>query len=373
MQNENISLYYKDARSDKEYHVQLEAEGNGYVVKFQYGRRGSSLQSGTKTSSPVPYAKAKKVYDGIVSEKLGKSYEPDSSAKSAGFTSIKQEERFTGVLPQLLNAVDQDQAGAYLDDSQWVMQQKFDGKRMMVRVGAQDDPIIGINRKGQAVGLSKSASDELFGLNKHHFVLDAESIGDNLYVFDLLEYRGGSNIRDLPFSHRYRFLTELLNVITPGGPVELAPLYTTAKDKRRVFEELRAAGAEGVVFKLADSRYVPGRPASGGDALKVKFWHTASFLVEAITDGKRSVALAVLDDKGLMINVGSVTIPPNQSIPNPGGILDVRYLYAYEGGGLAQPTSLGGRDDIDRMDCLQSQLVYKTAADFDDDASPTPG
>lgn len=372
MQNEKISLYFKEGSSDKEYHLQLEAQGDGYVVNFQYGRRGSSLTSGTKTKGPIPYDKAKKVYDAKLKEQLGKGYQPTDDA-SNGYTSIKQEDRFTGVLPQLLNAVDQDQAGAYLDDSQWVMQQKFDGKRMMVRVGALHDPIIGINRKGQAVGLSKSASDELFGLNKHHFVLDAESIGDKLYVFDLLEYRGGSNIRDLPFSHRYRFLTELLNVIEPGGPVELAPLYTTAQDKRRVFEELRAAGAEGVVFKLADSRYVPGRPASGGDALKVKFWHTASFLVEAITDGKRSVALAVLDDKGLMINVGSVTIPPNQSIPTPGAILDVRYLYAYEGGGLAQPTSLGGRDDIDRTDCLQSQLVYKTAADFDEDTSPSPG
>lgn len=35
---ETISLYFRDSRSDKEYHVQIETDGNGYVVNFQYGR-----------------------------------------------------------------------------------------------------------------------------------------------------------------------------------------------------------------------------------------------------------------------------------------------------------------------------------------------
>lgn len=370
MENEEVSLYCNNGRSDKEYHLQLKSEGDGYVVNYQNGRRGSTLRHGTKTATPVPYAKAKKIFDAKVKEQLSDDYVLGDSTHG-GFTSVKQVERFTGVLPQLLNAVTFEDASAYIDDPLWVMQQKFDGERRMVRVGALHEPITGINRKGQAVGIPQQVADELFGFNKQNFVVDAESIGDKLYVFDLLEYRGG-NIRELPFSHRHRLLTELLNTVTPGGPVVFAPLHSSAQDKRRIFEELRAAGAEGVVFKLADSCYVPGRPASGGDALKVKFWHTASCLVEAINDGKRSVSIAVLNDKGLMVNVGNVTIPSNQPIPNPGAILDVRYLYAYELGSLYQSSLSRVRNDIDRTDCRQSQLVYKIVGDLEEESSRTP-
>jgi len=40
-------------------------------------------------------------------------------------------------------------------------------------------------------------------------------------------------------------------------------------------------------------------------------------------------------------------------------IIEVRYLYAYKGGNLYQPTYLGVRDDISFEDCLISQLKYK--------------
>jgi bifunctional non-homologous end joining protein LigD len=55
---ESIALCYRDGRSDKVYQAQLERAEAGYVVNFQFGRRGSSLQSGTKTVLPVPPAQA---------------------------------------------------------------------------------------------------------------------------------------------------------------------------------------------------------------------------------------------------------------------------------------------------------------------------
>ena len=55
MQDESISLSYKDARSDKVYHAQLRAAGDGFTVDFQYGRRGGTLAAGTKTAEPVDY------------------------------------------------------------------------------------------------------------------------------------------------------------------------------------------------------------------------------------------------------------------------------------------------------------------------------
>lgn len=69
---EKTSLYYREGRSDKVYHVQLDQTDSGFVVNFQFGRRNNTLQSGTKTPAPVPSEKAKSIYDRLVAEKKGK-------------------------------------------------------------------------------------------------------------------------------------------------------------------------------------------------------------------------------------------------------------------------------------------------------------
>lgn len=51
MQAEKISLFYKDAKSNKEYHAQLEQKEPGWVVLFQYGPRGGTLTSPPRQNS----------------------------------------------------------------------------------------------------------------------------------------------------------------------------------------------------------------------------------------------------------------------------------------------------------------------------------
>ena len=46
------------------------------------------------------------------------------------------------------------------------------------------------------------------------------------------------------------------------------------------------------------------------------------------------------------VGVGNVTVPANQAIPQAGVLVEVRYLYAHDGGSLFQPVLLGVRDDI---------------------------
>jgi bifunctional non-homologous end joining protein LigD len=70
----SVSLYYREGTSDKEYHIQLEQANGGYVVNFQYGRRGSALKSGTKTLVPVSIGAANQIYDKLLREKTGKGY-----------------------------------------------------------------------------------------------------------------------------------------------------------------------------------------------------------------------------------------------------------------------------------------------------------
>src|SRR4051794_3946716 len=93
-------LFYRDGSSDKEYHAAINAVDGGYTVTFAFGRRGSALNAGTKTSSPVQLEKARQIYDKLLAEKTSKGYTPDGSG--AVFTSTDYEKRVTGLVPQLL-------------------------------------------------------------------------------------------------------------------------------------------------------------------------------------------------------------------------------------------------------------------------------
>lgn len=68
-------LYYREGSSDKVYNVRLIKKGNGYVVDFEYGRRGATLKVGTKTPKPVALKKAEEIYNELVAEKKTKGYE----------------------------------------------------------------------------------------------------------------------------------------------------------------------------------------------------------------------------------------------------------------------------------------------------------
>jgi len=119
------------------------------------------------------------------------------------------------------------------------------------------------------------------------------------------------------------------------------------------------------VFKQSSAPYTPGRPASGGNHLKLKFTATASCIVAKVNGTKRSVALVLLEgDK--RVPVGNVTITASQPIPKAGSVIEVRYLYAYPGGSLFQPVCLGQRDDIEPAACTLGQLKYKAAGEDDE-------
>src|ERR1035437_1813911 len=78
----SASLYFKEGSSDKEYHAQIVESSNGlFVVNFQYGRRGGTLKSDTKTKSPAPWSQADKIYDQLVKSKIAKGYTLSTSGK----------------------------------------------------------------------------------------------------------------------------------------------------------------------------------------------------------------------------------------------------------------------------------------------------
>ena len=100
---ESVSLFYRDGGSDKVYHANLLPEGDGFVVHFAYGRRGSALVAGTKTVAPVPLEKAKGIFDKIVGEKVSKGYTREEGGRL--FAGGADAGRVSGHVPQLLNDV----------------------------------------------------------------------------------------------------------------------------------------------------------------------------------------------------------------------------------------------------------------------------
>lgn len=52
---EKITLYYRQGSSDKIYQASIDPKDGKFVVNFAYGRRGTTLSTGTKTSSAVEY------------------------------------------------------------------------------------------------------------------------------------------------------------------------------------------------------------------------------------------------------------------------------------------------------------------------------
>lgn len=75
-----ITLHFREGGSDKQYHATLVARGGGYLVNFEYGRRGGAQTTGSKTPKPVPCAEARQIYERLVREKLAKGYVPEETS-----------------------------------------------------------------------------------------------------------------------------------------------------------------------------------------------------------------------------------------------------------------------------------------------------
>src|ERR1043165_8554198 len=304
----NVTLYFREGSSDKVYQCGIEPAGERFVVNFAYGRRGSTLNTGTKTNVPVDYETAEKIYLKLVKEKTAKGY----TAGENGTPYQHTEKQSSGILPQLLNSIEESRVLDLMNDDQWCAQEKFDGRRMLVR--KEGEAINGINKKGNLIGLP----EPLFQVIRQYgadVVIDGEAIGDNYYAFDLLNL-DGIDIRDWPYRERLAALMNLLFSVQQTVIKFVDVAYTT-EQKLAMLDKLRKGKREGVVFKQLIGR-----------------------------DG--------------WVTCGNVTIPANHKIPQAGQVVEVRYLYAFpESGVLYQPVYLGPRNDVDDSDCLTSQLKFK--------------
>jgi bifunctional non-homologous end joining protein LigD len=347
----NITLYSQEGGSDKVYLLQMVQVNDGYGLVYANGRRGSALKTKPKTTSPLSLVDATKEFDKIVKSKINSAsrYAPSLNGGETLELSEKAN-KDSGLRVKLLNEITEDEALILCNHPDWVMQPKFDGERrpIIIKDGSAD----GTNRNGQFTGGLKTTIANALD-STIDMILDTEDLGNFICTFDILEYNG-KDLRSLPFIERYNRLTD---VLMTNEMVRLSPLAVTTSEKIAMLDKVIKEGQEGVVFLLANAPYVAGKPANSAN-LKYKLYSEISVIVQKINT-QRSVQMAVINNQGDEVIVGNVTIPANASIPEVGSIIDVRYLYAYEGGSLYQPIFEKPRNDIHKSECLQSRIKYK--------------
>ena len=355
-------LWYIGGGSDKVYHIFLLKEKTDYVVNVKYGRRGGRMTDATKTDTPVSKDEAKKIFQRTYNKQFREGYRPLDGDTTQPTTLVAKEQ--TGILPQLLNMIDDDELAKVLRDLVHWMQEKMDGVRLIIEW--TPERVRGINRNGEEVALLPEVVEEINYLVKvahtdshpaTEVIFDGELVGDVYHIFDLLKCCRG-DLRQKPFGPRYVELKTLLHCAPNLAHVKVVDCHVGPEEKQAFFAQLKARGAEGAVFKRADSLYVPGRPNSGGDQIKYKFWASGDFVVTQVNQ-KRSVAVHAFDAQGNDVALGNVTVPRNYVMPKAGDVVQVRYLYAYREGSLYQPQFEGTRDDKKIAECLMTQLKYK--------------
>ena len=380
----SIALHFLQGASDKVYRAQIKPAHDGFHVEFQYGRRGSTLTAGRKTSDSVDEVAARKIFDKLVAEKTAKGYVVTGAPAGSKYVSTDPSASADMQrLPQLLKAIEGVQSPELHDGRRFFLQEKIDGNRVMVSFDGATSKVRGTNRRGLGCAVpaivSEAVTKEVVKASicvessQVSALFDGEMIGEQYVVFDLLELNG-RDLREAPYHVRF----DTLSKIVPGEGAKGALVLVPSIDGRAFGVEarinfiasLRDAQCEGVVFKSVDAPYSAGRPASGGDQFKLKFWESVSCIVYQKVESKRSVSLAMIDGDGQQIAVGNVTVPSNQGIPSIGQIVEVRYLYKFDTGCLFQPTLLGVRDDLTQSDCLLSSArrIKKASPDTGGDA-----
>ena len=219
----------------------------------------------------------------------------------------------------------------------------------------------GTNRRGLFVDIPQAWVGTATAAGRT--VIAGEHVGDAFMAFDLLELHG-RDLRGAPFIERFGHL----RMVASAMPwIALLELELTAEGKRRRAAQLLAAHGEGYVLKALHAPFAAGRSTS---SLKFKFNQSATCEVIRV-NAQRSVAVGLRDDAGAMVDMGNVTVPPNEALPEVGTLVEVRYLYRYAGGKFEQPVYKGQRPDMTPEDAVLSQVtrIKDRSAALDDEAA----
>jgi bifunctional non-homologous end joining protein LigD len=362
----SVSLFFQEGSSDKVYNAQIVKDGDGYTVSCQWGRRGASLQEGSKAVR-VPLAKAEAKFASLVREKTNKGYQeltsdvqPAAVAPPEGEGSgskVTGKRARVGVKAQLAEAIDDEGSlGKFLSNDSIVAQQKIDGERVLVHVN--ENELLVTNREGQKKSLDAARFDGLSYL-PHGTIVDGELLGGDYWLFDVLAF-AGDDVKGRGYLERFELLN---NEIEPAlsGDIRVLPVAVGAKAKQKLHDKLRAANAEGLIFKDREAPYTPG--ARGAAMRKFKFLKSADVVI--LENAGNAYLMAVYDGKKLF-EIGKVFAGTTNATRKAldaalargeRPVCEVKYLYATDDHQLFQPVFVNARDDKAAKECLRAQLV----------------
>ena len=361
----SIQLFFQEGSSDKVYNAQIVKDGDAYTVHCQWGRRGSSLQQGSKAVR-VPLAVAQRKFDSLVREKTGKGYQaisddvqPAAVAPPEGQGSgskVTGKRARVGIKAQLAESIDDDDLLAkFLADDSVVAQQKIDGERVLVHVG---DELLVTNREGQKKDVSLAMFAGLEYLPKGT-ILDGELLDSAYWLFDVLAF-AGEDVKMRGYLERFEILD---GEVEPAlsGDIRVLPVAVGKKQKQKLHDKLRGANAEGLILKDREAPYSPG----ARNAAMRKFKFTKSADVVILENAGNAYLMAVYDGRKLF-EIGKVfagtTNASRKALDaalarGEKPVCEVKYLYATDDHQLFQPVFVGARTDKAAKDCLRAQLV----------------
>lgn len=274
---------------------------------------------------------------------------------------------------QLAKQAEVTSLGSYINDDNWVIEQKLDGHRILLMAGADGIPTA-ITRNGDIYSkrLPKAIAEFRFPTEDNvPWVLDGELVGDTFWVFDMPGYphlnfdptgmmptvQQMADKTPYPLWLRRNLLEAFMDQVE--HPFKLIPQAKTPDEKIHLAETSLQNNYEGLVLKNREAVY-----ASGGrtpDWLKVKYVTTADCVVLDVRDDfKDSVRLGMYDPSGAVREVGRSSLigKEKNGLIAKGDVLEVKYLYCGSNGRLYQPTIVRKRDDKSPQECTDDQLKY---------------
>jgi ATP-dependent DNA ligase len=257
--------------------------------------------------------------------------------------------------PQLAQSTTIEDLEPFINDDNWVMEQKLDGHRLLLMSpGRPDMPPTALTRNGTVYSRKLPKAIEEFRFPAGEWALDGELVDGTFYVFDL-------PIAGLPHGvlwERRAMLEALLDSIQ--HPFKLVPQAKSVDEKIALASKALASNFEGLILKKTNAPY-----RSGGrtpEWLKLKFTKSADVVVlDVRDDGKESARLGIVRD-GQLIDVGRASLigKEKRGVIAQGDVVEVMYLYCNNPDvpRLYQPTILRKRDDKRPHECTIDQLQY---------------
>lgn len=274
--------------------------------------------------------------------------------------------------------IDVGDVGQYLADDRWEMQQKLDGIRARLIIA---DGVASIVNAGGNPLVSSTAAPvvrkiEAFGnfyltyFPHEELQIEGEILGENWYVFDLPICSMFHINHGAAWKLRRTSLVVLLTSFHEIPEFEFIRVVGTASTivaKNNLWAYILENGGEGAIFKHITGIVTDGKRID--HIVKAKITHTVDcFVLEkgpgnGINGTGNWLRLGIIKD-GAEFEIGRCSFI-GKNYADVGDVVEVKYLYAGNGGRLVQPVMLKLRPDKTREQCGPEQLSFVCKAVFE--------